>query len=287
MKRLLALELHRLGKQTSTKVIAIILFLLSAINVLSAFAVESQFDEFAINARSIIESSFQLGQIQILLIGILTSLFIATDIQQGTIRNKIIAGYSKQIIYLVQMLMSVIITVAALMLFHLLPVIMIPWITFPITSDDAGSLGNFLILTGFGYFLIIVGVLFTSWISLKTKNLGGAIIFTLLIFVLGPTLTVIARVITESVVLVNLDAFTEPEAYQAALDEVNQAFEWIYFAQVQRLNGTGSLFNFSPPLNFANEEGVRFIWKTLTSNAVILLLVVGLGSIRFAKTDLR
>jgi hypothetical protein len=287
MKRLLALELHRFFKQTSTKVIAIILVILSGINVLSAFAVESQFDEFAINARSIIESSFQLGQFQILLIGILTSLFIATDIQQGTIRNKIIAGYSKQTIYLVQMLMSVIITIAALMLFHLLPVIMIPWITFPITSDDAGSLGNFLILTCFGYFLIIVGVLITSWIALKAKNLGGAIIFTLLIFVLGPTITLIARVIIEAAAVVNLDAFSDAELYQNVLDQVNQAFEWIYFAQVQRLSGTGTLFNFSPPLNFSNEEGVRFIWKTLTSNAVILFLVVGLGSIRFAKTDLR
>lgn len=287
MKRLLALELTRLMKQTSTKVIAVILVLLSAINIIFAIAVENQFDEFAINTRTIIESSFQLGQIQILLIGILTSLFIATDIQQGTIRNKIIAGYSKQLIYLVQMLMSVLITVGALMLYHALPVAFISVITFPISTDDAGSLANFFILTGFGYFLVIVGVLITSWIALKAKNLGAAIIFTLLVFVLGPTFFMILKVIIQAAVVTNLDAFTDPEAYQAALSQVDRIFEWVYFSQLQRLNGMGTLFNFNPPLNFFNAEGTRFIWKTLLSNLILIGLIVGVGSVRFAKTDLR
>jgi len=287
MIRLLALELTRLIKQTSSRVIAIILVLLSGFNVLSAVAIESQFGEFVINSRSIIESSFQLGQIQILLIGILTSLFIAIDIQQGTIRNKIIAGYGKQTIFLVQMLVSVIITISALLLYHLLPIIFIPVISFPTTSDDAGTLANFFIFVGFGYFLIIVGVMLTSWIALNAKNLGSAIIFTLLVFVLGPTFFLILRVIVQAAVVSNLDAFTDPEGYQAALTQINRGFEWIYFSQLQRLTGTGTLFNFTPPLNFFNEEGMRFIWKTLLSNFALIFLVFGLGSRRFAKTDLR
>ena len=287
MKRLFALEFRRLMKQLSTKIIFVIILLLSAINVYSAWALESQIDFFIFNSRSIIESSFQLGQIQVLVIGILTSLFIATDIQQGTIRNKIIAGYSKQKIYLVQMGMSAIITIIGLMLFHLLPIAFISLITFPITSDDGGSIANFFIHVGFGYALVIIGVLFTSWISLRAKNLAGAIIFTLLIFVLGPTLSTIIKSIIETRVVLNLDSFTDPIAYELALEGVDKAFEWTYFYQIQRLANAGSLFNISSPINFFNEEGIRYIYKTLISNAFLLVLILGLGSRNFAKSDLR
>lgn len=287
MKRLFALEFRRLMKQLSTKIIFVIILLLGAINVYSAWALESQFDFFFFNSRGIIESSFQLGQIQVLVIGILTSLFIATDIQQGTIRNKIIAGYSKQKIYLVQMGMSAIITIIGLMLFHLLPIAFISLITFPITSDDGGSIANFFIHVGFGYALVIIGVLFTSWISLRAKNLAGAIIFTLLIFVLGPTLSTIIKSIIETRVVLNLDSFTDPIAYELALEGVDKAFEWTYFYQIQRLANAGSLFNISSPINFFNEEGIRYIYKTLISNAFLLVLILGLGSRNFAKSDLR
>jgi hypothetical protein len=173
------------------------------------------------------------------------------------------------------------------MLFHLLPIAFISLITFPITSDDGGSIANFFIHVGFGYALVIIGVLFTSWISLRAKNLAGAIIFTLLIFVLGPTLSTIIKSIIETRVVLNLDSFTDPIAYELALEGVDKAFEWTYFYQIQRLANAGSLFNISSPINFFNEEGIRYIYKTLISNAFLLVLILGLGSRNFAKSDLR
>jgi hypothetical protein len=292
MKRLFALEFARLSKQTSAMVIAIIIFVLGGFNVLlaglTAFEINEGEIQYFFTARSILESSFQLGQIQILLIGVVTSLFISTDISQGTIRNKIIAGYSKFEIYLVQMGMSAFITVLGLVLFHFLPSAFSWLITFPTSVDDGGTFANFMIHMSFGYFLIIVGVLVTTWLALKSKTTAAAIIFTLLVFVLGPTLSTIITSIIEFVTLANIDLdnleyFLE---VQASLESV---FDWIYFYQLNRLANISSFFDLFVPtrLNFLDPDNIGFILKTIGSNLVLLFFIVYLGGRNFAKSDLR
>lgn len=292
MKRLFALEFARLSKQTSAIVIAIIIFVLGGFNVLlaglTAFEINEGEIQYFFTARSILESSFQLGQIQILLIGVVTSLFISTDISQGTIRNKIIAGYSKFEIYLVQMGMSAFITVLGLVLFHFLPSAFSWLITFPTSVDDGGTFANFMIHMSFGYFLIIVGVLVTTWLALKSKTTAAAIIFTLLVFVLGPTLSTIITSIIEFVTLANIDLdnleyFLE---VQASLESV---FDWIYFYQLNRLANISSFFDLFVPtrLNFLDPDNIGFILKTIGSNLVLLFFIVYLGGRNFAKSDLR
>jgi hypothetical protein len=294
MKRLFALEFARFSKQTSAWVILSLILFLGAFNVfLAQVSVFEGFDGEIIRtftARSIIESSFQLSQFQVLLIGVLTSLFIANDIAQGTIRNKLIAGYSKTEIYLVQMGMSILITILGLFLYHALPLAFSSLITFPITQDDQGTLANFLILMGFGYALVILAVVFTTWISLKAKNTAGAIIFTILIFILGPTLITIIKSIVEGLVLVNIDQFENLEAYELAQQQINGIFEWIYFYQIQRINGPVSFFDFlfgDRGINFFNPDNQAFIWKTVVTTVASFVLFIGLGARGFAKSDLR
>jgi hypothetical protein len=294
MKRLFALEFARFSKQTSAWVILSLILFLGAFNVFLAQV--SVFEGFegdiirSFTARSIIESSFQLSQFQVLLIGVLTSLFIANDIAQGTIRNKLIAGYSKTEIYLVQMGMSILITIFGLFLYHGLPLAFSWLITFPITQDDQGTLANFLILMGFGYGLVILAVVFTTWISLKAKNTAGAIIFTILIFILGPTLMTIIKSIVEGLVLVNIDQFENLEAFELAQQQINGIFEWIYFYQIQRINGPVSIFDFlfgDRGINFFNPDNQAFIWKTIVTTVASFVLFIGLGARGFAKSDLR
>jgi hypothetical protein len=294
MKRLFALEFARFSKQTSAWVILSLILFLGAFNVFLAQV--SVFEGFegeiirSFTARSIIESSFQLSQFQVLLIGVLTSLFIANDIAQGTIRNKLIAGYSKTEIYLVQMGMSILITIFGLFLYHALPLAFSWLITFPITQDDQGTLANFLILMGFGYGLVILAVVFTTWISLKAKNTAGAIIFTILIFILGPTLMTIIKSIVEGLVLVNIDQFENLEAFELAQQQINGIFEWIYFYQIQRINGPVSIFDFlfgDRGINFFNPDNQAFIWKTIVTTVASFALFIGLGARGFAKSDLR
>jgi hypothetical protein len=293
MKRLFALEFARLSKQTSAMVIAIIIFVLGGFNVLlaglTAFEINEGEIQYFFTARSILESSFQLGQIQILLIGVVTSLFISTDISQGTIRNKIIAGYSKFEIYLVQMVMSAFITVSGLVLFHFLPSAFSWLITFPTSVDDGGTFANFMIHMSFGYFLIIVGVLLTTWLALKSKTTASAIIFTLLVFVLGPTLTTIITSIIEVVTLANIDLSENFEYFLEVQASLESAFDWIYFYQLNRLANLGSLFDLIAPsrLNFLDPDNFGFILKTIGSNMVLLFLIVYLGGRNFAKSDLR
>jgi hypothetical protein len=294
MKRLFALEFARFSKQTSAWVILSLILFLGAFNVFLAQV--SVFEGFegdiirSFTARSIIESSFQLSQFQVLLIGVLTSLFIAHDIAQGTIRNKLIAGYSKTEIYLVQMGMSILITILGLFLYHALPLAFSWLITFPITQDDQGTLANFFILMGFGYGLVILAVVFTTWISLKAKNTAGAIIFTILIFILGPTLMTIIKSIVEGLVLVNIDQFENLEAFELAQQQINGIFEWIYFYQIQRINGPVSIFDFlfgDRGINFFNPDNQAFIWKTIVTTVASFVLFIGLGARGFAKSDLR
>jgi hypothetical protein len=292
MKRLFALEFARLSKQTSALVIAIIIFVLGGFNVLLAgltvFEINGEI-QYWFTARSILESSFQLGQIQILLIGVVTSLFISTDISQGTIRNKIIAGYSKFEIYLVQMVMSAFITVSGLVLFHFLPSAFSWLISFPTSVDDGGTFANFMIHMSFGYFLIIVGVLLTTWLALKSKTTASAIIFTLLVFVLGPTLTTIITSIIQVVTLANIDQFDNFEYFLEVQASLESAFDWIYFSQLNRLANLGSLFDLFPPsrFNFLDPDNIGFILKTIGSNLVLLFFIVYLGGRNFAKSDLR
>jgi hypothetical protein len=293
MNLLFALEFSRLRRQTSTWVIGLIILALGGFNVLIAlvfsFTEENGPRFFIFTTRSILESSFQLGQIQILLIGVIASLFIASDISQGTIRNKIIAGHSKFEIYLVQMGMSIAITVMGLMLFHALPTAFSWLITFPITVDDGGSVANFLIHMSFGYFLVITGVLVTTWIALRTKTIASAIIFTLLIFVLGPTFSTIVLSIVQGILLANTDQFLDAAEFVKIQAQVVDIFEWVYFYQLNRLANVGSLFDFNgiTNLNFFNENTLPFIVKTLISNAILLTMIIGLGGRRFAKSDLR
>ncbi len=293
MKRLFALEFSRLRRQTSTWVIGLIILILGGLNVLISLAFsfpeEDGTRSFIFTSRSILESSFQLGQIQILLIGVIASLFIASDISQGTIRNKIIAGHSKFEIYLVQMGMSFAITVIGLMLFHALPTAFSWLITFPITVDDGGSFANFMIHMSFGYFLVITGVLVTTWIALRTKTTASAIIFTLLIFVLGPTLSTIALSIVQGIALLNLDQFADAAEFVKIQAQVIDIFEWVYFYQLNRLANIGTFFDLVgiTNLNFFNPNTIPFIVKTLISNAILLTLIIGLGGRRFAKSDLR
>jgi hypothetical protein len=293
MNRLFALEFSRLRRQTSTWVIGLIILALGGFNVLIAsvfsFTDENGTRFFIFTTRSILESSFQLGQIQILLIGVIASLFIASDISQGTIRNKIIAGHSKFEIYLVQMGMSIAITVIGLMLFHALPTAFSWLITFPITVDDGGSFANFLIHMSFGYFLVITGVLLTTWVALRTKTTASAIIFTLLIFVLGPSFSTIVLSIIQGIALANTDQFLDAAEFVKIQAQVVEIFEWVYFYQLNRLANVGSLFDFNgiTNLNFFNANTLPFILKTLISNAILLTLIIGLGGRRFAKSDLR
>lgn len=294
MRRLFALEFARLSKQTSAYVIFILIFILGAFNVFLAHVTviygEGDVVIRTFTARSLLEASYQLGQFQILLIGVLSSLFIATDISQGTIRNKIIAGYAKAEIYVVQIMMSVFIAIFGLFLYQILPVAFSWLITFPITQDDQGSLWNFLILMGFGYTLVILGVVLTSWIALKAKNTAGAIIFTLLIFALGPTLITIIKSIVEGVVLINIDQYENLALYEETQKDITSVFEWIYFYQIQRLNGPVSLFDLiflDRGINFFDPDNQSYLWKTIGTSIVSFILLIGVGARGFSKSDLR
>jgi hypothetical protein len=137
--------------------------------------------------------------------------------------------------------------------------------------------------------LVIIGVLLTTWMALRTKTTAAAIIFTLLIFVLGPTITSITKTIIEALVLLDIDQFSNLEAFEQAQAQINAGFEWVYFYQLQRLANLGSFFDSFGPMgiNFLDVDTQPFILKILGSNVVLLFLLIVVGGKRFAQSDLR
>lgn len=101
---------------------------------------------------------------------------------------------------------------------------------------------------------------------------------------------VIAKSVAEGILLANIDQFTDFELFEATQRQINEIFEWIYFYQIQRLNGPVSLFELifgEPGINFFAEETQSYIVKTLISSFVLLGLLIGVGGWRFSKSDLR
>jgi hypothetical protein len=96
--------------------------------------------------------------------------------------------------------------------------------------------------------------------------------------------------VTEAVILTNIDQFSDFETFEELRTTIDGVFEWIYFYQIQRINGPVALFDFidgNMGFNFFSDNNQSYIWKTLLSNTVLLGLLIGVGGWRFSKSDLR
>jgi hypothetical protein len=291
MNRLLRLDFRRLFKDTAAIVVFVIIAVVAGFNVLAA-ASTAYVDPFThevfrmLTAKEILMNSFQLGSTPYLLIGVLIGLFIGKDITHGTIRNKIIAGYSKVQIYFSTLIISLVITLIGMVIYQGIVAAFIPIITFPI-STTAHELQNILIYLALGYLLILVTSTIATFISLLIKNTAGAIILIVVVLIFGPTLALLVKLMFDFLLVYNrMSIFTNPLVAQATLNDIENVFEYFYFFQATKFNA--SIFTYGGEIiNFYETEGRNFMWKMVGTSVGLIGLASAGGAFLFKKSDLK
>lgn len=272
LKRLLLLDLRRALRDKSVIVIFGVVALLAFGYILlaSLLSVTSGgVTVYMMTARDLIISSFTISSMPFLIIAVMVCIFIGKDLTYGTIRNKIIAGYSKRQIYLSNLIISLALTIAALLLYQLVIVAVgIPIIGFP-----KANLPDFFIHYGLGLLIIFVAISIIVFVEMMSKNAITGIIVGLLLFIFG---TLISSV-----------AYSYFYALSQQYSHTNAGLiimEYVYFYQAYTISG-GSLLETILGTMGTLEAG--FIWKTLATNLGLLALLNGLGLGLFPKTDLK
>lgn len=106
-------------------------------------------------------------------------LFIGTEYSDGTIRNKIVAGRSRAVIYLANLITCS----AALVLMHLVTLLVIVAVGFPLVGNVEQSSQTLLLLTGISLVTVLaVSALFLLLAMLVTKKSVAAVAAVLLSF---------------------------------------------------------------------------------------------------------
>jgi ABC-type transport system involved in multi-copper enzyme maturation permease subunit len=289
--RLLRSEFRRLFKDKGLIAIAIIIVVIGLFQILVA---SSSFYEdpytgdiyWYMTLRDIIGTSFQISSTPYILIGIFTALFISKDISQGTIRNKLIAGYSKLEIYFSTIIIAAIVALAGMMLYHIVVMSFIWRVPFPIDDTVPHDLQNFIIYWALGYLLILVATSFITFFSLMVKNTAGAMVLSIafLVFLL------FFAILTEALfsywfVYSKFDLYTQAQEAEDALRRMYLILD--YFYPYQLLKYSTSLFNPTDFTNFYSTEGTNYLFKVLGTNVGLLALLNVGGAFWFRKTDLK
>ena len=290
MTKLLRLEFRRLFKDKSFLAVSIIIVAIALLQIVvasSSYYIDPYTHEidWFMTLKDIISVSFQVSSTPFILIGLFLSLFIAKDINQGTIRNKLIAGYSKVEIYVAMAITSLVISLVGMMIYHAVIMSFIWLIPFPVDANVAHDLENFLIYWAVGYFLILVVTSFVTFIAMMIKNMAGAIIVSLvfLTFIVGFAL--LSQALFEMLIMQQFDLYSQAQEAEDARRALNLVLD--YFLPYQLLKYSTSFFNPTDYTNFYSTEGTQYLFKVLGTNIVLLAgLNVG-GAFLFSKTDLK
>ncbi len=290
MVRLLRLEFRRLFKDKAFIAIFIIVALLALLQIL--VSANSYYEDpfghvyWLLPLRDIITTSFQLSSTPFILVGIFISLFIAKDISQGTIRNKLIAGYSKLEVYWSTLIVAATVAFFGLALYQGLVMSFVWLIPFQTEAFAVHELENFMVFWAIGYLLILVATSITTFISMMVKNMAGAIILTIAFL----AFTVIFALLVESLleyllIYQQFDLYNDAQAAQDALDALHEILDYFYIFQLEKYSQ--SLFNYTEITNFYSTEGGLYLYKVLGTNVVLLALLNVGGAYWFRKTDLK
>jgi len=293
MARLLRLELRRLLKD---KVVMAMLIILVVIAFFQALVAGTSYYEdpwtgtiyWTLTMRDLLSTSFQLSSTPFIIIGIVIAVFLAKDVNQGTIRNKLIAGYSKLEIYWSSVITATLLTFVSLLIFHGLTLGFgqIWGIPFPIDATVTNDLENFVIYMAIGYLIVFVATSIINFIAMMVKNMAGVIVLSIVFMVF----TLVFALLFESLlkfwlIYSRYDLYTEAQQAQDALNRLQGILDYFYIFQA--LKYSTSLFNPTDFTNFYSDEGRAYLFKVLGTNFGLLALLNLGGAYWFSKTDLK
>lgn len=299
MGRLLKLDFRRYFKDRSFYIVLFIVLAISYFLIQSNIMSYAQISDghggysiirFETGRDLLAKSQNYLGANPVFLFLILVVSLMSRDFQQGTIRNKIIAGHSRFQIYLSNLIVNLTFIFLALLLYQLAIVAFLPLSTFPISSS-AHDLDNFLINFFLSYIhLVVLIVMFTS-LTLIVKTPGWSIALIFIIFIFAPLLfTGLKAAFIFLKLRNNPDLFFDnPDLYLEYFKQIDSIFDIFLFPQITKLTSgglTGSLFG-GESLDFYTPDGKEFFLKIIFTNLVRLPLFLFGGAYIFHKSDLK
>jgi len=291
MFKLFRLELARLVRDKLNWTLLVILILIALINGLAVTSIDIEWMEIEYQQmllKSSIASSFQLSSTPYIMIGLAIAVFIAKDIGQGTIRNKLIAGFSKREIYVTTLSVAAIFTLATMVIYHgvILGFSAAFGITVYVDTSVAHDLDNFLIYCAIGYLLIMVATSMVVFIGLMVKNMAGAIILTILLLTFILVLALILENVLEfTLIYQRYDLYTQAQEAEDARRRLHEILDYFYIFQA--LKYSTSMFNPTDINNFFSTEGGIYLYKVIGTNAALLALINVGGAYLFGRTDLK
>ncbi len=267
--KLMRLDFYRAIKDRSVQVISIVVAGYALLYILLGYIMGDVFGAMIFTARDAAIASTQLSSMPFLIIAILICIFIGKDLNYGTIRNKIIAGYSKKQIYLSTFLTVWVMTLALLVVFQgIVLAVGSPLITFP-TGFPYSGIADFWVRLGLGYLLVSLAVTILVFLEMVTRNMVVALVVGIVVFVLGPVLAMFIAPLIQFLWGSNSFAF--------------EAFECLFLYQSYVVSSGGSLEGIGYYTAVENQLAI----KTLISSGVSIILINWLGIYLFHKLDLK
>lgn len=275
MGRLLRLDLRRALKDKLVIVVFAVTIALSFLEVLLGTLMKYSYGGFTVyllTTRSLLLSSMSISSTPFLLIAIMVAVFLGKDLTFGTIRNKIIAGYSKKEIYFTHLIIALLLATAALLVYQILVFSVGSLFITPPNDWTAAHFQDFAIRFGLSYLICWTAVSIVVFIELMTKSLVSALIVSIILFVFGP---IIGMGISSYFVI--RTGFGDSDLGVRIMD-------FFYFYQAYAIPN-GSLLEQLGGGTSAIEASLA--WKTLGVNLVMLGGLNYLGIYLFPKTDLK
>lgn len=288
MSKLLKLQLFRAIKDKGTIVFAIITIGLGLISVLFNFLIANSFGdsgaaqlEGLFYISSMINSSFSLSSTPMILLIIIGVVFLYKESGWGTIRNQVVAGYSKIKIYFANFFSMLIILFSILLAYQLLTMGLSFIFGFKFGLANAAEVGLFLKNYGLNLLIFITEIAFMTFISMLFQNIIAPIFLVIIVPIFVGAILV--NFIIPIVVLLN------PENGATIVG----TFEFVIWYQNTALTISGFTYELTSGIGqlmgatLYDTKTASFIIKTITTNLALNGIFLGLGSYLFSRKDLK
>mgnify|MGYP001766574228 FL=1 len=265
---LIRLDFYRAIKDKSVIVITAIVAGYSLMYVLLGLLFDA-LETSLFTTRDTVITATQLSSMPFIVISILICIFIGKDLNYGTIRNKIIAGYSKKQIYVSTLIVALSMAFVLLFLYQILSYLVgISSLGFP-TGAPYPPISDFWTRLGLGYLLVAFAVSIVVFIEMTTRNMTAALVVSTIVFVLGPVISLLVSALIDTAW--GSDSF----AYEA--------FECFFLYDSYVISSGGFIFG----NGFWTPVEDQLALKTLISSGASIVLLNWLGAYIFHKLDLK
>jgi ABC-type transport system involved in multi-copper enzyme maturation permease subunit len=285
MSRLLRLQLFRALRDKGTIVFGIITLVLGVLSTILNFWIfrsigTGLFGDITTIA-SMIQATFSLTSTPLILLIIMGVVLLYKESSWGTIRNQVVAGYSKVKIYLANFLAMLIIIFSILLAYQMIILGLGSILGLKIDIDNSQEFLVFLRSYGLNLLILIVEVGFMTFISLYFQNIIAPIFLVIVLPIfIGPLLAYSLPI----VVLLN------PTDVERAKLSVS-IYEYFIWYQNYSLTANNILVDigdfFGGQVRLYDTGSLAFILKTIFVNLGFGGVFLGLGSLVFARKDLK